>query len=366
MGRIYQRGERGTYWGDYVHPATGKRYQRSLKTRDKKVALERFRQWELSAIPEARGRKQLLSESIAALIATMHEKAPGTIEMYEEKAARLKKTLGDPAISDITLDMVQDYITRRLSSEPGHGPAAPHTISKELIVLRKALKHAHKRGILAIVPPLPDYSPKYKPRERWLTVEQWSALAAELEPHRRLWAGLACLAGGSAGEVERVRWEEVKLRDGVLRMPGTKRETRDRWVPIAPALYALLDAVPPKTRKGLVVLSWTSVRRDLHAAADRANRSGASVPHVSPNDLRRTFASWLVQSGVDLFTVSKLMGHSSTRMVEKVYGKLSKENLQAAISRVPQFAVTPLSQTRPRLPPLLVTPSPLLDSGEEP
>ena len=40
----------------------------------------------------------------------------------------------------------------------------------------------------------------------------------------------------------------------------------------------------------------------------------------TPNDLRRTFASWLKQSGQDSLVVARLMGHTSTRMVELVYG----------------------------------------------
>jgi hypothetical protein len=43
---------------------------------------------------------------------------------------------------------------------------------------------------------------------------------------------------------------------------------------------------------------------------------------VTPNDLPRTFASWLVQAGESLFVVATLLGHSSTRMVERVYGRL--------------------------------------------
>ena len=50
MSRLYTRGQHRTYWADYVHPATGKRYQRSTRTRDKRVAAERLRQWELAAI----------------------------------------------------------------------------------------------------------------------------------------------------------------------------------------------------------------------------------------------------------------------------------------------------------------------------
>ena len=61
-------------------------------------------------------------------------------------------------------------------------------------------------------------------------------------------------------------------------------------------------------RHGAVVEHWGNVRRDLRAAVRRANAQLATemakrggtfepIPFVSPNDLRRTFASWLAQNG---------------------------------------------------------------------
>lgn len=61
------------------------------------------------------------------------------------------------------------------------------------------------------------------------------------------------------------------------------------------------------------------------------------IRYVSPNDLRRTFASWLVQNGVPLHAVAKLLGHSSTRMVERGYAKLSQKNMDDAIAVPPAF-----------------------------
>ncbi len=225
-----------------------------------------------------------------------------------------------------------------------HGCASPHTVSKELITIRRALREAHERGVLPVMPSMPRHSPKYKPKETWLTPEQFELVNAELEPKRQRWAALAGLAGGSHGEVERVEWSTVDLVRDRLRVPGTKRETRDRWVPIAPALKHRLLEVPLAERVGLVVEHWGNVRRDLHQAVVRANAKRPSqppIPRVSPNDLRRTFASWLVQSGVPLLTVASLMGHSSTRMVEKVYGKLSQQNIDDAVAALPKLWSAP-------------------------
>jgi len=58
---------------------------------------------------------------------------------------------------------------------------------------------------------------------------------------------------------------------------------------------------------------------------------------VTPNDLRRTFASWLKQAGNDSMVVAKLLGHSTTRMVELLYGHLSTNEYKTAITDLPDL-----------------------------
>jgi integrase len=57
---------------------------------------------------------------------------------------------------------------------------------------------------------------------------------------------------------------------------------------------------------------------------------------VTPNDLRRTFGSWLAQRGVPLFHAAKLMGHGSTKMLERIYAQLAPENARDAIALLPE------------------------------
>jgi integrase len=47
--------------------------------------------------------------------------------------------------------------------------------------------------------------------------------------------------------------------------------------------------------------------------------------------LRHTFASWLVMAGADLFTIARLMGHSTTKQVEDTYGHLSPGHKMATV-----------------------------------
>jgi hypothetical protein len=56
---------------------------------------------------------------------------------------------------------------------------------------------------------------------------------------------------------------------------------------------------------------------------------------VTLNDLRRTFASWRVQAGVPAKVIANLMGHTSTRMVDLVYGRVGPSDYEAAIAKLP-------------------------------
>lgn len=329
MGKLYRRHSTGNYYGDFTTPE-GRRVQRSLGTKDKVVAKERLRLAELGATPDSRGKKQRLMDAIDGMIGAMHDKADATKDMYREKGRRLLKSLGNPFVNDISLSMLDRYIALRRSKDEQHGNATDHTIQKELITVRRALKYAIRNKALHVMPTWPEFSANYEPRKTWLTTDEFEKMCSELEPDRRLWASLAALGGMRAGEVERITWEDLAGR--LMHVPGTKTESSKRPVPIVPALRHRLDAVPRGQRKGRVVEPWGNVRRDLHAACRRAG-----VKLVSPNDLRRTFASWLVQQGAPLLTVAALMGHTSTRMLEKVYGKLSQANLEAAMDAVPGF-----------------------------
>jgi hypothetical protein len=70
------------------------------------------------------------------------------------------------------------------------------------------------------------------------------------------------------------------------------------------------------------------VRRDLHAACERAK-----VPPVSPNDLRRTCATWLRAQRAPPHLIAPVLGHVDSRMVERVYGRLPTDHLAARLAQ---------------------------------
>ena len=143
---------------------------------------------------------------------------------------------------------------------------------------------------------------------------------------RTIYCMLIALASPRRGELEKLQWSDVDLARGTVRVP--KGKTKSRVVPIHPALRLWLEAL--RQSAGPVIEPWGNDKRELRRACERAG-----VPRVTPNDLRRTFATWLKQNDVDSAVVAAKMGHSSTAMVDKVYGKLDDATYRRAIAKLP-------------------------------
>ncbi len=257
------------------------------------------------------------------------DNAQGTVTCYLQRGGHLMRLLGEIPVRALHLDDVHSYCARRLQEG-----AARETIRKELVTLRRSLKLAAERGLLRTDPNslIPRFKAPYKPRERWLRPEEFDRLLDQFRPGRQLWLLLAAMGSCRASEVEKLQWHHVDLAGGKMLIPGTKTRGSYRKVPIHPRLRQALES-SPGPRTGPLVAPWVNRRRALMQACARLK-----MDHVCANDLRRTFASWLKQAHVDTFVVSQLLGHSSTRMVELVYGRLSPEVLESAVMKLPGAA----------------------------
>ncbi len=124
---------------------------------------------------------------------------------------------------------------------------------------------------------------------------------------------------------------------------GTKRSTRLRMVPIVGDTgrslleYALTYA---QGEGGVPFRPWINIRRDLHVACD-----AVKIARCSPNDLRRTCATWLRAAGASPELIAPVMGHADTRMVERVYGRLPLEDLRRRLALAIGETAAPVQQT---------------------
>ena len=340
--RLYRKKSGKTFYGWFFDPGTGERVTICTRTPDRQLAKSFLLKVERDAYAaHAAGRpaphRGASGHTVAAALDYLvsnglNDVAPATLQCYCTKAGHVLRVLGREDVTRLTIDMTQAYIETR----KGEG-AHSSTIYKELVVFRLALRQAHERHLLLNDPRalFPKFSAGYAPRDRFLTEAECAALLMELGPLRIPWVLVAVCTSGRLSEVERLRWEaNVDLVGGWLLLPGTKTTLSTRKVKMPKTLLDFLRE--NKRDSGPVVERWINVRRDLEAACNRAG-----IRKVTPNDLRRTFASWLLQAGESNFVVARMMGHSSTKMVDTIYGQLGDPSFEVAAGKFPAMSLPP-------------------------
>jgi hypothetical protein len=135
---------------------------------------------------------------------------------------------------------------------------------------------------------------------------------------------------------------------------GTKTKAAKRWIPCDADVWPVLTArakahptgplYPTEWQRGRIcgdarVWALAVAKKRAEAAGDDPRDPKALERHRmapwSTNDLRRTFASWLCQAGAPELEVTRLLGHTSSAMVRRVYAQMSGDALRRAIDRLP-------------------------------
>ncbi len=335
--------KRGRTWFAIFYES-GRRVQRTTKCHDRHAAEAVARQFERDASNprHAAARSATLSLALQLLIEHRKEKAAAgrgsefTVTFYENKAGHLVRVFETDEqgqyrpflLKSLSAEVVDKYISRRRSEGAGE-----NSISKELVTLRAALRIALRKGIwdgniAAIIPVA--FAPEYRPRNRFLAPDELKRLLEQLAADRSARVAFIVATSANWRETDLARREDVGEGLGFVLVRGTKRQSRFRTVPIASKFsrellaYTLMHA---EGSNGMLFRPWTNVRRDLIDACERAG-----LERCSPNDLRRTFAVWLRSAGVTPDLIAPAMGHVDTRMVERVYGRLSPQVLGERIA----------------------------------
>lgn len=143
--------------------------------------------------------------------------------------------------------------------------------------------------------------------------------------------------GVRIGEVQWILWKHCDFSVGEILVVGSPKEATKngdiRRIPMIPACRDLLERIK-KDR-----LSATPAEKviEVKEAQKAMNRSCAIVKmeRITHHDLRHLFATMCIESGVDIPTVSRWLGHKDGgALAMKVYGHLRNEHSLAAAARV--------------------------------
>jgi integrase len=130
-------------------------------------------------------------------------------------------------------------------------------------------------------------------------------------------------------EARLLTWADVDFDQGQISVRGTKSKTSKRTIPMIPECRELLLSLGP----GLPTERVSRVDNILRALAGASIRLG--IPKLTHHSLRHLFATICIESGVDVPTVSRWLGHADGgALAMRVYGHLRDEHSQAAAAKV--------------------------------
>jgi len=217
----------------------------------------------------------------------------------------------------------------------------PHQGNRVLAVMSKMFSLAELWGLRQDGSNPCRLIPKYREerKERFLDAEELARLSEVLNtveangsesPFVTAAFRLLILTGCRHGEIQKLRWDEV--RGGYLHLRDTK--TGARRIPLSNEALRILSTLPRTNGNPYVIEGRfpESHITDLQRPWRRI-RGIADLSDVRIHDLRHTFASIAVQNGIDLLTVGKLLGHSSYQTTER-YAHLADEPIRRAGQQV--------------------------------
>jgi integrase len=303
----------------------GVRRRASLRTSDRsdvQPALRRF-----VAEYEAARRPSRITVAYAwnGYLESLGDK-PAAVTMGHEWKA-VGPFFGDMAADGLTEDDCQSYAALRRAKGRSDG-----TIWTELGHLRSALKWAERKNLIAKAPAIvrPERPP---PRDKRLTRDEAKRFLAACDlPHVRLFVTLAVTTGARMGAILGLTWDRIDLERGLIHLNDPERRRTNKGRALVPmnqtGRQALTQARQGATSKHVV--EWgghrvLTVKKALRGAGGRAK-----LPWVTAHVFRHSAATWMAEDGVSMAEIAQFLGHSDSRLTERIYARFSPSYLSKA------------------------------------
>lgn len=267
--------------------------------------------------------------------------------------------IGEIPLNKLTQNDLQQYYTRlktsgriRLTDLYGEG-LSDRAVRMSHANCRAALEKAKEEGLIRSNPAVGCKLPPKKAREmQVLTREeiQRFLIQAKYEGYYELFL-LELSTGMRRGELLALHWSDLNFKTNELRInkqvtrvrgelivskPKTKASTRTIILP--QALMSILKEYKRESNSRWMFPSPVKEDSPRDPGAVRIKmaqileRSGCK--HIRFHDLRHTFATRALENGMDVKTLSTVIGHVSSETTLNIYTHITEEMLQAAASSI--------------------------------
>lgn len=336
MGRYY-RGifKRGNiYWIRYAD-STGKIVRESARTKNINVALQLLAKRKSDVVQGYADKPVIKNYTFGFLVQKYKEFASVQKSFAKTKSFLINELLNyfgsDTHLLKFTPQLVESFLIKQLK-----GNKAPATANKKIAILKHMFTKAVEwemipEDVLRKVRKVKPLKENNR-RLRYLSKEEIYELLKACDKHLYPIVFTAVNTGMRKEEILSLKWSNIDLKNGIIHIEKTKNSER-RDVPINGVLLRQFKSLFAKRKLGtnyvfvnpLTNTKYKDIKRAFQSACRRAG-----IDDFHFHDLRHTFASHLIMSGVDLTTVKDLLGHKDIKMTLR-YAHLAPEHRRKAV-----------------------------------
>jgi integrase len=267
---------------------------------------------------------------------------PRTRHYWLQRLAALIK--GWPGLSETEIRKITQADCKKWASIYAK-TASPTNYNNTLALLRHVLNVAIEAGVIYSNPAAALKRAAIHGKEIALpSTDKFNALIAEMRVgHGRDSVNCADFAAGLAftgcrkGEAGQIEWRDVDFEAGETIVRGDPETGTKNWelrrVPLIPDARELFERMRSE-RHGESLDAKVFRVGECQKALNRACKK-VGADRITHHDLRHLFATRCIESGVDIPTVSRWLGHKDGgALAMKTYGHLRREHSIAQAQRV--------------------------------
>lgn len=269
-----------------------------------------------------------------------HTRSSTAIVVNWNRVGELLRLFSDGAaipFSEITLKVIEDFRKFLLNAPCGgrkKGKITQSTASTYFSIFKAALKQAFIDDYLTV-----DLSAKVKNiqsnnvRRNHLTQDELNMLAKTPcdKPVVKRAALFSALTGLRHCDIQKLRWAEVQKDGDSYRLNFTQQKTNEvEYLPISAQAYDLCGE--PRDPKQLVFEDLTDAAW-ISKPLERWIIAAGITRKITFHCFRHTFATLQLCNGTDIYTVSKMLGHTNVKTTQ-VYAKVVNEKKEQAAKAI--------------------------------
>ena len=269
-----------------------------------------------------------------------HQNSSKSIRVNWDREVKLMKmfTEGKPMIfSTIDMNLLEDYKNFLINAPQGgskKGTITRNTASTYFSIFKAGLHQAFIDGYLTVDIAAKAKNIAYSDKQReYLTIDELNTLAATPcdRPIMKRASLFSALTGMRHSDIQKLKWKEI-IKDGEhYRILFTQQKTKGvQYMPISDQAYLLCGERGEPDRlvfEGLQDPSW------INKPLERWIKAAGITKHITFHCFRHTYATLQLTNGTDIYTVSKMLGHTKVTTTQ-IYAKIVDEKKEQAADTI--------------------------------